>query len=124
MTPTPHDALFKSTFSQPEHAAVALRQALPAALAARIDFASLVLQPGSFIDEALAASHSDLLFTARLERASLFIYVLFGWCCGASGMRAIPRIWWSACRRGATWSRRCVGRLTEGLRSCACGGSS
>lgn len=77
MTPTPHDALFKSTFSQPEHAAGALRQALPAAVAARIDFASLALQPGSFIDEALAASHSDLLFTARLERASLFIYVLF-----------------------------------------------
>ncbi|WP_437828765.1 Rpn family recombination-promoting nuclease/putative transposase [Sorangium sp. So ce1153] len=77
MTPTPHDALFKSTFSQPKHAAAALRQALHAALAARIDFASLALQPGSFIDEALAASHSDLLFTARLERASLFIYVLF-----------------------------------------------
>ncbi|WP_437854337.1 Rpn family recombination-promoting nuclease/putative transposase [Sorangium sp. So ce363] len=77
MTPTPHDALFKSTFGQPEHAAAALRQALPAALAARIDFASLALQPGSFIDDALAASHSDLLFTARLERASLFVYVLF-----------------------------------------------
>ncbi|WP_437966859.1 Rpn family recombination-promoting nuclease/putative transposase [Sorangium sp. So ce260] len=75
--PTPHDALFKSTFSQPEHAAGALRDALPAALAARIDFGSLTLQPGSFIDEALAASHSDLLFTARLERAPLFIYVIF-----------------------------------------------
>ncbi|WP_437754936.1 Rpn family recombination-promoting nuclease/putative transposase [Sorangium sp. So ce1389] len=77
MTPTPHDALFKSTFSQPQHAAGALREALPAALAARIDFASLALQPGSFIDEALAASHSDLLFTARLEQGSRFIYVLF-----------------------------------------------
>ncbi|XXT16983.1 Rpn family recombination-promoting nuclease/putative transposase [Sorangium sp. So ce429] len=77
MTPTPHDALFKSTFSQPEHAAAALREVLPAALAARIDFASLRLQPGSFIDEELAASHSDLLFTARLEQTSLFLYVLF-----------------------------------------------
>ncbi|WP_437946494.1 Rpn family recombination-promoting nuclease/putative transposase [Sorangium sp. So ce296] len=77
MTPTPHDALFKSTFSQPAHAAGALQQALPAALAARIDFGSLELQPGSFIDEALAASHSDLLFTARLEQTSLFLYVLF-----------------------------------------------
>ncbi|WP_438026501.1 Rpn family recombination-promoting nuclease/putative transposase [Sorangium sp. So ce233] len=77
MTPTPHDALFKSTFSQPEHAAAALRQMLPAALAARIDFASLALQSGSFIDEELAASHSDLLFSARLAEASLFIYVLF-----------------------------------------------
>ncbi|WP_437674759.1 Rpn family recombination-promoting nuclease/putative transposase [Sorangium sp. So ce131] len=77
MTPTPHDALFKSTFSQPAHAAGALQQALPAALAARIDFASLTLQPSSFIDEALAASHSDLLFTARLDGASRVLYVLF-----------------------------------------------
>lgn len=77
MTPTPHDALFKSTFSQPEHAAAALRGVLPAALAARIDFSSLKLQPGSFIDEALAASHSDLLFSARLEGTPLFLYVLF-----------------------------------------------
>ncbi|KYG06002.1 hypothetical protein BE21_37285 [Sorangium cellulosum] len=77
MTPTPHDALFKSTFCQPAHAGGALRQALPAGLAARIDFGSLELQPGSFIDEALAASHSDLLFTARLEGASMFVYVLF-----------------------------------------------
>ncbi|WCQ96715.1 hypothetical protein NQZ70_09502 [Sorangium sp. Soce836] len=43
MAPTPHDALFKSTFSQPEHAAGALREALSAALAARIDFGSLTL---------------------------------------------------------------------------------
>ncbi|WP_104987525.1 Rpn family recombination-promoting nuclease/putative transposase [Sorangium cellulosum] len=77
MTSTPHDALFKSTFSQPEHAAAALREALPAALAARIDFASLTLQPGSFIDRQLAARHSDLLFSARLEETSLFVYVLF-----------------------------------------------
>ncbi|XXT19409.1 Rpn family recombination-promoting nuclease/putative transposase [Sorangium sp. So ce429] len=77
MTPTPHDALFKATFSQPEHAAAALREALPAAVAARIDFATLALQPGSFIDQKLAASQSDLLFSARLGRASVFIYVLF-----------------------------------------------
>ncbi|MGK3968977.1 DUF4351 domain-containing protein [Sorangium sp. So ce118] len=36
MTPTPHDALFKATFSQPEHAAAALREVLSAAVAARI----------------------------------------------------------------------------------------
>ncbi|WP_437575505.1 Rpn family recombination-promoting nuclease/putative transposase [Sorangium sp. So ce887] len=77
MTSTPHDALFKSTFSHPEHAAAALREGLPAALAARIDFASLALYAGSFIDEELTASHSDLLFSARLEQAPLFIYVLF-----------------------------------------------
>ncbi|MGK4001524.1 Rpn family recombination-promoting nuclease/putative transposase [Sorangium sp. So ce1036] len=82
MTPTPHDALFKATFSQPEHAAAALRQVLPPALAARIQFGSLSLLPGSFIDEKLAASHSDLLFSAsiesaRREQASILLYLLF-----------------------------------------------
>lgn len=77
MTLTPHDALFKATFSQPEHAAAALRQVLPPDLATRIDFTSLALHSGSFVDEELAASHSDLLFSARLDNASLFIYLLF-----------------------------------------------
>ncbi|WP_437669072.1 Rpn family recombination-promoting nuclease/putative transposase [Sorangium sp. So ce131] len=77
MTSTPHDALFKSTFCHPEHAAAALRQVFSAPLAARIHFASLTLQPGSFIDQELAESHSDLLFTATLEETSVFLYVLF-----------------------------------------------
>lgn len=77
MSSTPHDALFKATFSQIEHAAAALRAVLPPALAARIDFSTLALQPGSFIDEQLAASHSDLLFSALLARSPLLIYVLY-----------------------------------------------
>ncbi|WP_437506142.1 Rpn family recombination-promoting nuclease/putative transposase [Sorangium sp. So ce1099] len=66
MTPTPHDALFKATFSQPEHAAAALREVVPDAVAARIDFASLTLPSSSFIDHRLAATQSNLLFFARL----------------------------------------------------------
>jgi predicted transposase/invertase (TIGR01784 family) len=77
MTSTPHDALFKATFSQPEHAAGALRAVLPAALAARIDFATLATVPGSFIDEALAGRHTDLLFSARLAGRRAFLYLLF-----------------------------------------------
>jgi hypothetical protein len=45
-----HDALFKATFSQVEHAAGELRRALPAAIAARIDFSTLALCAGSFVD--------------------------------------------------------------------------
>jgi predicted transposase YdaD len=77
MSRTPHDALFKATFSQVEHAAAALRSVLPPALAVRIDFGSLALCPGSFIDEKLADSHSDLLFSALLARSPLLIYVLY-----------------------------------------------
>jgi predicted transposase YdaD len=57
-----HDALFKWTFSQPEHAAGELRAVLPRALVDRIDFSSLELCPGSFVDEAFQDRHTDLLF--------------------------------------------------------------
>lgn len=77
MSRTPHDALFKVAFSQTEHAAAALRSVLPREVAARIDFRSLKLCPGSYIDEKLADSHSDLLFSATLARRSLLIYVLY-----------------------------------------------
>jgi predicted transposase YdaD len=77
MTPTPHDALFKAVFSAPEHAAGALRSALPRALSARIDFGALALCPGSFIDEKLRSSHSDLLFSATLSGRPALVYLLF-----------------------------------------------
>jgi predicted transposase YdaD len=77
MSNTPHDALFKATFSQVEHAAAALRAILPPALAARINFGTLALVPGSFIDQRLASSHSDLLFSAKLSGRTVLIHVLF-----------------------------------------------
>ena len=45
-----HDGLFKATFSQVEHAAGELRAILPPALVARLDFSTLTLCPGSFVD--------------------------------------------------------------------------
>jgi len=73
----PHDALFKKTFSVVEHAAAELRAVLPAALAARVDFSTLTLCPGSYIDEVLSGSQSDLLFSAQISGKPAFIYVLF-----------------------------------------------
>jgi predicted transposase YdaD len=66
MSTTPHDALFKTIFSQPEHAAGELRLALPPSLVAHIDFATLTLRPGSFVDEALRERSTDLLFSVQL----------------------------------------------------------
>jgi predicted transposase/invertase (TIGR01784 family) len=77
MTSTPHDALFKAAFSQPEHAAGVLRAALPPAIVALLDFSSLTLLPGSFVDEALAQSHADLLFSVRLAGRPAFVYLLY-----------------------------------------------
>jgi predicted transposase YdaD len=46
----PHDKLFKAGFSDPETTARFLRSQLPPALTAAIDWSSLRLEPGSFID--------------------------------------------------------------------------
>ncbi len=80
MTGTPHDALFKGIFSEPEVAAAELRSVLPRALAERIDWASLALQPGSFVDEELERRETGLLFEARVRGATdqrVRLYLLF-----------------------------------------------
>ncbi|MEP7120692.1 MAG: Rpn family recombination-promoting nuclease/putative transposase [Byssovorax sp.] len=76
MQPNVHDAFFKEMLSRPEHAASLLRQILPARIAARLDFASLVARAGSYVDEALKERHSDLLFSVTIEDRSALIYIL------------------------------------------------
>lgn len=48
MSSSPHDALFKAVFGQPEHARGALRAVMPAVLGDALDWASLAACPGSF----------------------------------------------------------------------------
>jgi hypothetical protein len=52
-------------------------EALPPAVAARIDFATLTHCPGSFVDSELAARHTDLLFSAKLAGRPAFLHLLF-----------------------------------------------
>jgi hypothetical protein len=54
MIPNPHDLIFKAVFGQPEHARGALRAIVPAALTEALDWSTLTLQPGSFVDTALS----------------------------------------------------------------------
>lgn len=77
MVQSPHDALFKKTFSQVRHARPLLRSALPRDVAKKIRWSTLQLRPGSFVDEALNDSHTDLLFSARMRDAEVLLYVLF-----------------------------------------------
>ena len=77
MSTRPHDALFRATFSQPEHAAVVLRDLLPPEIVAHLDFDTLDPQPDSFIDEALRARYSDLLYKVQFAGRPAFVYVLF-----------------------------------------------
>lgn len=77
MIATPHDRLFKATFSQPQHAAELLRSVLPVAVTRHIDFGTLQVEPTSFIDEKLRARFSDLLFRVRLAGQVAYVYLLF-----------------------------------------------
>jgi hypothetical protein len=72
-----HDALFKSTFSDTHHAEGALQSALPTALTGRIDWSTLELEPGSFVDEDLKDRHTDLLFSASLAGRRALLYLLY-----------------------------------------------
>ncbi len=66
----------KAVFAHLAHAASFLAHVLPAPVAARVDWPSLSLVPGSFVDRELRESHTDLLFSARLHtgrEARLFV---------------------------------------------------
>ncbi|MEM6296218.1 MAG: Rpn family recombination-promoting nuclease/putative transposase, partial [Myxococcota bacterium] len=79
MPHAPHDALFKTIFGQPEHAAAELKHILPEHVTTRLDWSSLALEPGSYVDEELADQHSDLLFSVHTHasREPALVYVLF-----------------------------------------------
>jgi hypothetical protein len=76
-TTTPHDALFKWTFSQVVHAQAELRSILPAGVLEHVDLATLEVCPGEFVDAALAASYSDLLYSVKIDERPGFLYILF-----------------------------------------------
>jgi predicted transposase/invertase (TIGR01784 family) len=78
MIPNPHDSMFKAVFGQPEHARGALRAIVPAALAEALDWSTLALQPGSFVDAAFSHQHTDLLFAAAWRAGGeALVYLLF-----------------------------------------------
>jgi putative YhgA-like transposase len=84
MISTPHDLLFKAVLGRPEHARGALRAVVPPMLAQELDWSTLTLRPGSFVDSALAHRHTDLLYTAAWhDGGEAFVYFLFEHLCGA-----------------------------------------
>jgi hypothetical protein len=78
MTHKPHDALFRATFEQPEHASAALRGLLPPALVARVDWGSLALEASGLISDELGELVVDLLYSVQLvSNKPAFVYVLY-----------------------------------------------
>ncbi len=72
----PHDKLFRAAFSNPETAAAFLQAYLDPALVALVDWDSLHVEPGSFIDAQMKASEADLLFTAKVHGEDTHFYFL------------------------------------------------
>lgn len=74
---TPHDALFKFTFRDPKNAASALRGLLPKRVRDQIDFSTLRVAPGSFVDPKLQGRFSDRLFVVQLAGREACIHVVY-----------------------------------------------
>lgn len=72
-----NDGFFKAVFSQPEHAVAFFKSHLPPAIAAKIDWHSLAVMPGSFVKTSLQQVHSDLLFSVRIGKTEALLYLLF-----------------------------------------------
>ena len=60
----PHDRLFRAVFSDAKETADLLRSALPRDVSDKVHWDSLRLIDGTFIDDALRESETDLLFEA------------------------------------------------------------
>jgi len=72
----PHNNYFVSQMKEPEHAAGMVRPLLDKRLAEAVSWAEMKLEPGSYIDEKLRGSESDLLFSVPVGDVSALLYVL------------------------------------------------
>jgi len=63
----PHDLAFRFVFSRVDHARGALSALVGQELADRLQWSTLRLEPGTYVEEALRDSMSDLLFSVALD---------------------------------------------------------
>jgi predicted transposase/invertase (TIGR01784 family) len=73
----PHDKLFRATFSDPRNAAAFLRHHLGGGAASCMDWASLALLPGSFINDQMKEFEADLLFSVKIGPSDALVYILW-----------------------------------------------
>lgn len=75
-TSTPHDAVFKRFLGHPETARDFLDIWLPESLRALCNLNTLKLESGSFVEEDLRASYSDVLWSLQTTKGRGYIYAL------------------------------------------------
>lgn len=100
-TSTPHDALIRGIFSSPENASGQLRAVLPPKLAERIDWDSLHLESGHFVEQDLTAQYSDLLYSATVEAHPVLLYLLYEHQSSGDGMMPLRSLRYMV----AIWTR-------------------
>ncbi len=62
----PHDRLFREALASVENACGEPKSVLPDKVVRRVDWSTLRLRPGSFIDEELSERQTNLLFSVRM----------------------------------------------------------
>lgn len=73
---TPHDAIFRQMLTQKEVARDFLQLYLPAPFLSTCDLNTLQLASGSFIEEDLRSSDSDILYSLQTRHGAGYIYAL------------------------------------------------
>ena len=73
----PHDKLVKATFSDLQNARAFFKGHLDPDLVRHIDWGTLRLESGSFVDAELSASASDLLYSVGIAGQTAYLYILF-----------------------------------------------
>ncbi len=76
ITPTPHDAIFKTFLCHHETARDFLRIHLPASWLHHCNLYTLTLEPASFIEHDMRALHSDVLYSMKTTAGDGYIYCL------------------------------------------------
>jgi len=74
--PFSHDALFKKSLSDLKVARDFFHAHLPEVVKTAMDFNTLRLEKGSFIDEELRQTHTDMLFSVQLSSGTGLLYLL------------------------------------------------
>lgn len=75
-SPTPHDAVFRHLLSQVDTARDFLAIHLPDTLRALCNLSSLRLESGSFVEEDLRLSYSDILYSVSTTAGAGYVYAL------------------------------------------------
>ena len=63
----PHDHFFRNSFSYPDVSVPFFQRYLRTEVREGLDFTTLAMAPGSFVDARLADHHTDLLFSIRRQ---------------------------------------------------------